>query len=356
MSGNSLAFATQIQPSDSINLKGIISLYDGPAPDQLVGNLVTAALLRDETHEKAMRRNEQMKGTFQRTLNAARVSANYMLEYRGFEMSSEAADVILDEKLKLKSTSSTEYITQKKADEVHAKVFSSLLQMAEGLGTSDPASRDQTIEAGLTPLTNLVGKETADSALNTLKAWSEQVCVPQSVFRQKPWTTMDLQLKQEDLLKTSAQADPVMGLVRRALHKFNGHCNFALGAAKVINTTLCFAMLTPSFVAPAASLLQYIYQMGTGGPEDYKLLQELYLDRRIDSRWKRLNAESTQSITAYNNAIMTQNPVLLSLSESFISALGGEETGSRIIGSHRLVARKSTHDDAIDCVQTHTTM
>jgi hypothetical protein len=96
--------------------------------------------------------------------------------------------------------------------------------------------------------------------------------------------------------------------------------------------------------------------MSTGGTEDYKLLKELYLDKRLESRWKRLNQEATQSVNAYNNAIMTRNPVLLSLSESFITALGGEEASSRIIGSQRLVARKSTHDDAIDCVQTHTAM
>jgi hypothetical protein len=93
--------------------------------------------------------------------------------------------------------------------------------------------------------------------------------------------------------------------------------------------------------------------MATGGPEDYKLLTELYLDKRMECRWKRLNQESAQAINAYNNAVMTKNPVLLGLSESFISVMGGEETSSRIIGNHRLVARRSTHDDAIDCLQTH---
>jgi hypothetical protein len=256
----------------------------------------------------------------------------------------------------LKSDSSTEYAKQKQVDEVHTKVFSSLLQLAQGLGTSDPVLREKTIAAGMAPLNELVGKDNANNALSTLKSWSEQVAVPPAVYRHQPWTMMDLQQKSEDLLKESAQADPVMGLVRRALHKFNGHSNFMRGAAKVINTSLSVAQLSPTLVSPCASILFFVWEMSTGGTEDYKLLKELYLDKRLECRWKRLNQESTQSVNAYNNAIMTRNPVLLSLSESFMTALGGEEASSRIIGSQqRLVARKSTHDDAIDCVQTHGT-
>jgi hypothetical protein len=346
----------QKSPADTVNLKGIISLYDGPTPEQLVGKLVSAALLRDQAHEEMLKKDRQMKSPVQAVIDKAKVSVHYMVEYRGFEMSSEAADIILDEKLRLKSSSSTEYASQRRADEVHARIFASLLQLAQGLGTADPVVREKTIATGMAPLNDLVGSEAAGTALSSLKSWSAQTSVPDSILKQQPWTMMELQQKTDDLVKEAARSDPVMGLVRRTLHKYNRHSRLSLGAAKVINTGLSLAMLSPTFAAPAASILQYVYQMSTGGPEDYKLLTELYLDRRLDSRWKRLNQEATLSVHAYNDALMTGNPVLLGLSESFISALGGEETGVRIIGANKLVARQSTHNDAIDCLQTHGAM
>lgn len=345
--------STETQP---LNLKGIISIYEGPSPDQLVGALVNQAIVRDKNSAALDARDKRMHGPMHKAVVVAKQTAHFVIEYRGFEMSSEGADIILDEKLKLKSENATDYAQQKKADEFHAKVFSSLLQMGQGLGCSDPSQRERIVSSGKASLTEIVGPEAADDALNKLKGWSGQLSVPSTMFKQQPWSMMELQQKSESLLRDSAQSDPVMGLVRRALHKYNGHSKFALGAAKVINTSLNIAMFSPTLVSPIAQILQFVYQMSTGGPEDSKLLTELYLDKRLECRWKRLNQESNQAINAYNNALMTNNSVLLGLSESFISALGGEEAGTKIIGQHKLIARKSTHNDAIDCVQTHTSM
>ncbi len=339
--------------SDEVNLKGVISVYEGPSPDQLVGSLVSTALNHDKDAEKLTQKNDQMHDPFHKAWQKTKIVANFVSEYRGFEMSSEGADIILGDKLRLKSESSTEYATQKKADELHAKVFSSLLQMGQGLGESDPETKAKSVAAGYEPLRQLVGAEAADAALNTLKAWSNQISVPTSMFEQKPWSVMDLQSKTDDLVKTTAKGDPVMDLTRRALRRYNTHSKFSLGAAKAINVALSVGMFTPTIAAPVSEIMLFVFQMATGGPEDYKLLTELYLDKRMECRWKRLNQESAQAINAYNNAVMTKNPVLLGLSESFISVMGGEETSSRIIGNHRLVARRSTHDDAIDCLQTH---
>lgn len=341
------------QSSESINLKGIISVYDGPTPDQLVGGLINSALEHDQTNKSLQARDKHMHSALQKVLNTAKAGANYAASASGFEMSSEGADVILDEKLKLKSNDATAYVKQKKFDELHAKVFSSLLQIAQGLGVSDPIEREKTISAGMQPLSELVGASDAKAALESLQAWSQQLHVPQEIFEQKHWTVLELQNKSEDLLRSSAQGDPVMRQVRRALHKYNGHSKFALGAAKAINVGLNVAMMSPTLISPVAQIMQFVFQMSTGGSEDSKLLSEIYLDKRLECRWKRLNQEAGQAVNAYNNAVLTKNPVLLGLSESFITGLGGEEAGSRVVGTNKLIARKSTHDDAIDCVQTH---
>jgi hypothetical protein len=164
---------------------------------------------------------------------------------------------------------------------------------------------------------------------------------------------LNLQEKTEDVLRSSAQADPVMRQVRMALHKYNRHSTAMRVTAKALNMSMSAAMMTPTIISPIAQMIEFVWQQSTGGTEDQKLLKEIYLDKRMVSRWKRLNQESGQAINAYNNALITKNPVLLGFSESCISALGGEETGAKIIGTNKLIARKSTHDDAIDCVQTH---
>lgn len=337
------------------SLKGLVSVYDGPNPKTQVSNLLKLALENSSNRDTIVKKDKEYHGVGRKTLAVVKSVAHYATEYRGFEMSSEGADVILDEKLKLKSTASIDYAQQKQIDETHMKISQSMFQLAQGLGMGDAAEQQRTLDVGLNQLKDLVGEEQAQNALKELKAWSAQINVPQSVFKQPSWTVMDVQAKTEQLLKESAQADPVIALVRRALHKYNGHSKLALASAKVINTTLALAMFSPTVVSPAAQVFQFVYQMATGGPEDSKLLAELYLDKRLECRFNRLKHESNQAVNAYNNALLTKNPVLLSYSESMISSMSSEETGAKIVGAQRLVARHSTHNDEIDCIQTHGT-
>lgn len=343
------------QSPSSLSLKGLVSVYEGPSPDELVGGLVQSALKRAEEKEQLDEKAKKMSGLVQKAISSAKITAHFVIEYRGFELSSEGADIVLGEKLKLKSQSAAELASQKRADDMHAKVFASLLQIGQGLGYPQGRERQRVIEAGQNQLKELVGEEAADAALKNLEAWSQQLKVPESVFAARPWSMMELQEKTDTLIKEAMTQDPVVGLIKRALHKYNGHSKLALGAAKVINTSLNIAMFSPTLAAPIANILQYFYQMSTGGPEDMKLLTELYLDKRLESRWKRLNLESNQAVNAYNNAIMSKNPVLLGLSETFIGALG-DEASNKIIGGSKQIARKTTHDDSIDCLQTHNTM
>jgi hypothetical protein len=336
-------------------LKGLVAVYDGPSPNVQVSNLLKIALDKNSKRDHIVKKDKEYHGAGRRTLAVVKAVAHYATEYRGFEMSSEGADVILDEKLKLKSQASIAYAEQKQVDEMHWKISQCMFQLAQALGVTDAAEQQRTLDTGMNQLKQLVGDEEAQNALKDLKAWSAQVHVPESVFKQPSWSVMDVQAKTENLLKDSAQSDPVIALVRRALHKYNGHSKLALASAKMINTTLAIAMFSPTVVSPAAQIFQFVYQMATGGPEDSKLLAELYLDKRLESRFNRLKQESNQAVNAYNNALLTKNPILLGYSESMISSMSTEETGAKIIGAQKLVARHSTHNDEIDCIQTHGT-
>ena len=74
--------------------------------------------------------------------------------------------------------------------------------------------------------------------------------------------------------------------------------------------------------------------MATGGPEQAKLLKELYLDKRFESRWKVLNEEAHLAVENYQVAILTHNPVLLAYSESVVSQMTSSETVNQVFGRY----------------------
>ncbi|MBY0359234.1 MAG: hypothetical protein K2W82_14630 [Candidatus Obscuribacterales bacterium] len=342
----------------TVSLKGVVSEYVGPTPDELLERLLHTAQERDEQKEILGAKAKHYHGIMGKSAAGIRQVVQMATEYRGFEFSSEAADVILEEKFRLKSQSSVDFIQQKSLDEKHSKIFASLMQIAQaaGLPASDAAHKQKAVEVAMAPLKELVGEVEAKKAADSIFAWADQITVPESYFKQQSMDMMDLQSKSETLVKQSLQNDPVVSYARRALHNYNVHKNIVRASAKVINTTLSIAMFSPTVVAPAAQLAAFVYSMAAGGPEETKLLKELYLDKRLESRFKRVNFEIGQSMTAYNTAILTRNPVLLSFSESMMSAISSEDAVSGALGNKPLVAKKSTRNQDLASMQGHGVM
>jgi len=73
------------ESKDSVNLKAIITFYDGPSPDQIVGNLVSTALQRAKDADEIDEKDKTLHGTMNRMKNGARMTAQFMTGYRGFE-------------------------------------------------------------------------------------------------------------------------------------------------------------------------------------------------------------------------------------------------------------------------------
>src|SRR5690606_13528977 len=102
------------------------------------------------------------------------------------------------------------------------------------------------------------------------------------------------------------------------LHKYNKRSKAMMVTSSVVQTLLGAASLTPTFIGPAAKTALVTFIMATGGPEQAKLMKELYLDKRLESRWKVLNEETHLALDNYQLAILTRNPVLLGCSESVV--------------------------------------
>lgn len=339
--------------SSSISLKGVVSEYVGPAPDELLEQLVQTAVEQDKQRQLLLDKSKHYHGITGKVAATTRQVVQMATEYRGFELSSEAADVILDEKIRLKSQSSVDYAQQKNLDEYHTKIYSGLMHMAQGLGMSDAGRRSKIVEQATSTLKEVVGEEEAQKTARLMTAWSEQIVVPPSYLKQESLDVMEIQGKIDVLVKQALGTDPVVSYVRRVLHRYNVHKDIVRASAKVINTTLSFAMYSPTVVAPAAQLAAFVYSMSTGGPEETKLLKELYLDKRLDSRYKRVNTEVGQALNGYNAAVLTQNPTLLAFTESMMSAISGEDATANVLGNKPLVARKSSRDRELSCMQGH---
>lgn len=313
------------------------------APTRRLEDLVSVALERDEHAQMLNKKAGTKHQGARKVARRLKSMAQFMTAYQGFESSSEAADVILQEKLKLKHQHAIEYVRQKKLDELHVRLFAGMMQLAQGLGLENEQKRAKSIALGMSELEKLVGKEEADKTLALMTAWSENAkTLPPTAFARDHWDVMETQTKADDVLKTALKDDSVVKQIETRLHKFNKKSNFARASAKIVNTTLSIVMLSPTIISPAAQMAQLAFVALTGGPEEEKLLKEVYLDRCFESRFKRLSTESSLAIHNYNMALLTKNPSLMLCSEAMMTSMVGREPVSNIVGQTHLPAGAPT--------------
>jgi hypothetical protein len=312
-------------------LQGYVSFTDHvPDPGQVIQNLVNVAVARDKARDLLLQRAKFHNKVWTRVLGRSKGMLQYATSYQGFESSSEGADVILEEKLKLKSASAVEFVRQRRMDAAHLQLTCAVMELATGLGMSDEAKGQQAIRAGIQEMTPLVGEEEASRSLELLKTWSKQVKVPDEGFTRDPWDVLAMRQKSREMLASSLRYDDVVKSIETRLHKFNHHSNFARATSKFVNTTLSLVAFSPTMASPAAQAAQFVYVACTGGPEEKKLLKEVYLDRCFESRFERLSQESMMSINNYNCAVLTHNPVLFACTQAVIDNLTNPEVGAAL--------------------------
>lgn len=313
-------------------LKGVVSETEFvtvsiPDPHLRIEGLVKLAVERDEQTELMNARAKKYGNVFKQALVKTSDMVQFVTAYKGFESSSEAADVVLDEKVKLKSDSAVRYARQRQYDEKHTKITLSMLHIAQALGsTGDDARKAKTIAYGCEQLKQLLGEELANTTVRDLIAWSKTVQVDESVYSRPNWDVLEIDQKAKSIVDSSMASDTVVAEIKSELHKYNHKSKLSRFTSKFVNTTLSIAMFSPTIISPAAQIAMFAYVACTGGPEEAKLLNELYLDRRFESRWKSVNAEANMSVHNYNTAVMTRNPVLLRFSEALMTKMAGAES------------------------------
>jgi hypothetical protein len=298
-----------------------VQKFASPALDQNIDQLVDEAVAQS-TSRKLF---EAKSRHYNRPLHIAVASSKDIFElatsYKGFEQSSEAADVVLEEKIKLKSRASVAYARQHQRDLYHAKVVASMMQIAMARGLKDPNESASAEKEAVDQLTDLVGPDESAKTLQLVNEWCKNSQDTVAADSQPIVGPIKLKAESEKIMAHAVATDPVVGEIKGKLHKYNGRSNLARASAKVINIGLSAAAFTPTFISPAAQVAWCAYIVTQGGPEESKLLKEVYLAKRFESRWQMLNEESTLALNSYNTGIYTHNPTLLAFSQFMIARM-----------------------------------
>ncbi len=323
----------RVQPKEKQQkLDAGITLAQGSRISGRLDDLLGAALDRDENVPDIVKKLAHFNTRTQKIFAETKDATNYLIPYRGFGPSIDAADVALDEKLKVGSKASAELAYQKQLDEKHLQLVQCMMQMAAGMGMDDQTRGFELTNQGLQALTALVGKDEAEKTMGMLSQWRKDLVIPETVYGQGAWDPKSHEAKLSLIREHSLENDSVVKQIKDRLHKYNKHSKLSRVSSQVIQTTLGVASLTPTFIGPGAKIALLAYVMATGGPEQCKILKALYLDKRLESRWKVLNEESHLALSNYQVGVLTKNPLLIAMSESLVEEMSGADTVQDVFG------------------------
>jgi hypothetical protein len=251
--------------------------------------------------------------------------ANFVLDLRGFDWSKEGANAISDTNINIKSELAREYLAQKKHNEQELLKAALIMQMAMYMDLNPKKASDALVQ-----LEKLVGTTESVDTYCVLKQMNGDA-LPIDDKR----LVLDFVQKRaavSKLLEAAAVRDPVLINVSQRLSKFNHRGKFIQIMAKVVYSSLGVATFTPTLVAPIAETALLSFMMATGGPEQDKLLREVYLGKILQNRCDMLNEKAHLATDSLDLAIMTKNKRLLACTKALLRDLADEETAISIVG------------------------
>ncbi len=316
-----------------VPLQGSATYIDvGARFGETVYRLTKSALDRDPKYEKTALAVDHYGTKVQRALRVTKDAINYAYPYRGFSMSIEGSRVVADKNQKLTNLCIAELTKQRYWDEMHPKIMAKILQIAMGLGLEKSEQADIEVQKGVTGLKDFVGKEKAESTLAELSEWNSQLSIPEEVFQQSPWDVDMTERIYANALKTSADGDPLVSFVYKSVKKFD-HGKLANFAAGVVEANLSAVTVLSGnpCISLAAEGANTAFVMTTGGPEENKILKELYYGRRLEIRRKRISDETELALTNYEKALLTHNSPQLAMSEIVLAELVGPEKIAEVL-------------------------
>jgi hypothetical protein len=245
------------------------------------------------------------------------------LGFQGFDPSKEGADMILDGKTDSKTAFAYNYSRIHRLDERHRKAVTAIMELAIGIGMpTSPRSRVIT-QMAMQKLQEAVGPDIAQDILGDLQSLQATFAYNKPELPELNLTITGRDALLQQVINTATKEDPVMNHIKVQLAKYNSHTQFTQNSAKVIETALNIAGFVPTLVAPIAGLSNFAFTSATGGPEQEKLLREVYLAKSMEDRQKVIEDDAHLIFDTYLMAIASNNATLFSCSRSLLNQLCG---------------------------------
>jgi hypothetical protein len=298
---------------------------------------------------KSMEPVKSKFGSVKKVTSSATSLVNFVFDLRGFDWSKEGANAILEEKLKPNSDIAREYLRHKAEDDRELAVVTSTLQLASVSGQDDEKTKK-----ALAHLASQLGPEEAEKLHEKLKAVGTtdsitsnttmvgssdqpgaQFITPLSLVEDKASIDVEQKfLRLKSILEAASQSDPVVATMTNRLHKYNHRSKFLQVTAKAVYATLGVAAFTPTLAAPIAETTLLTFMMVTGGPEQDKLLKEVYLSKCLQSRASLINEKAHLAVDCYDMAVHTKNARLLACSKDLIRQMTSQKAMAAFMNSN----------------------
>jgi hypothetical protein len=293
-----------------------------------------------------------VKGNLARTAASKALSlGNFVLDLRGFDWSVEGADVALEEKLTYKSVIAKEFAVRRLRDQRELEAVCAIFQTSMASGMDNAERREKLLTAGNSKLVDLFGEDNSKQLLARLQQVSSaQTNSNVAQFGEAAsWTVDEQQEKFKQIVESSIEQDAQIKDIMIRLHKFNGRSQFMRVTAKLVYSTLNLASFAPTFIAPVAEVSMLAFMTATGGPEQDKLLREMYLYKCLESRYKTIHEEAHLAVTNAQIAALTGNKPLAVCSMELVDRIAGATTVAKVFPTFdsQQVASKALADEKV---------
>ena len=296
-----------------------------------IDDIMCAAIEKSAEAQKADQQSKHFNTKGMRVLKRTKDAVNYMLCDRGFLPSMEGGKLMLDENVKVMGKDGAEYAKQHWVDKTHDAAVANVLEFATGLGSDTAARKEQLCTDAFNSIKEVAGEATAKRVQAAMLEWNDQIVgCPESPAEKTVWSLKERQAKRDAIVATCISADPVAAEVTRKVHKFSNHNKVATRGSQAVETTLNAVSLSPTMAGPAAQAALLGFFMLTGGCEEDKLISEMYLGKRIQSRKESITNQANMAIDGHQLGLATNNAPLRSCSESLIRRLGGPDLWAKI--------------------------
>jgi hypothetical protein len=349
----------------SSNLAGIAQSTDRPPQTKLEGKITELSTEATKVTTQSDQSSKKILSVLDQTTHPAVVKANlgrkaaskvislgnFVLDLRGFDWSVEGADVALEEKLTYKSEIAKEFAVRRLRDQRELEAVRAIFQASMASGLDNAARREKLLTAGNAKLIDLFGEDNSKQLMNKLQQIaSVQTDASTVQFGEAAdWTIDEQQEKFKQIVESSIEKDPQIKEILVRLHKFNGRSQFMRVTAKLVYTSLGLASFAPTFIAPAAEASLLVFMTATGGPEQDKLLREMYLYKCLESRYKTIHEEAHLAVTNAQVAALTGNKPLAMCSMELVDRVAGAATVAKVFPTFdsQQVASKALAEEKI---------